>query len=175
MTTQPTRPGKADAHAASRAASRGAGGGIAPGERRLGYAATAAQLGALAVLAVRAGGIPRPLGARVALAGAVALALWALASMGRRTFRVTPDPRPGGALATRGPYRWIRHPMYTSVALAAVAWGVSGDDGVSAAALAVLAGALTVKIHLEERFLARTYPGYDALRAKTRRLIPFLF
>jgi len=74
---------------------------------------------------------------------AVLLLLWARVTFGRRSFHVVADPTAGG-LVTWGPYRHIRHPIYTAVCLfvwAAVAghwsWGAGLGGGL------VLAGALT--------------------------------
>src|SRR5580765_5311613 len=62
---------------------------------------------------------PNPLvvGAQVA---AAALMVWARVAFGARSFHATADPTAGG-LVTRGPYRFIRHPIYTAACLFAVA------------------------------------------------------
>ena len=49
----------------------------------------------------------------VFLIAGLALALWAFISMRRSNFSVMPEPVSGGELVERGPYRLIRHPMYT--------------------------------------------------------------
>ena len=70
------------------------------------------------------------------------LAVWALAANRPGNFNIRPTPRPGGALVTSGPYRWVRHPMYTSVLMAAAAAAVKShqivDSGLWFALLAVL-------------------------------------
>ena len=47
---------------------------------------------------------------------AAALMVWARATFGIRSFHATADPTEGG-LVTSGPYRIIRHPIYTAVCL----------------------------------------------------------
>src|SRR5215475_14245492 len=47
---------------------------------------------------------------------AVALMAWARVTFGRRSLHATADPTAGG-LVTTGPYRYIRHPIYTAVCL----------------------------------------------------------
>src|SRR6187401_3441285 len=47
---------------------------------------------------------------------AFALFLWARITFGRRSFHVVADPTAGG-LVTDGPYRYIRHPIYTAFCL----------------------------------------------------------
>ena len=55
--------------------------------------------------------------------------------------RSTPVPEPNGeGMSARGIYAWVRHPMYTSVVIAAL--GVAAARGASAAwVLAVVLGA----------------------------------
>jgi protein-S-isoprenylcysteine O-methyltransferase Ste14 len=45
---------------------------------------------------------------------AVALMVWARRSFGRRSFHASASPTEGGVI-TSGPYRWVRHPIYSSV------------------------------------------------------------
>src|SRR5204862_7429710 len=45
---------------------------------------------------------------------ALLLFLWARITFGRRSYHVVADPTEGG-LVTRGPYRYIRHPIYAAI------------------------------------------------------------
>ena len=45
--------------------------------------------------------------------GAVLLMIWACLTFGGRSFHARADPTAGG-LVTTGPYRYIRHPIYTA-------------------------------------------------------------
>jgi protein-S-isoprenylcysteine O-methyltransferase Ste14 len=47
---------------------------------------------------------------------AVVLLVWARATFGWRSFHAAANPTRGG-LVTNGPYRYIRHPIYTAVCL----------------------------------------------------------
>src|SRR5690242_9779288 len=47
---------------------------------------------------------------------AAALMIWARLTFGLRSFHATANPTEGG-LVTTGPYRFIRHPIYTAVCL----------------------------------------------------------
>lgn len=50
------------------------------------------------------------------------LGLWAVLRLRPRSVRVVlPDVPRNAPLVTRGPYRWIRHPMYTAVLLITLA------------------------------------------------------
>ena len=105
---------------------------------------------------------------------AVALMLWARVTFGRRSFHAVANPTAGG-LVTNGPYRLIRHPIYTAVCL--FTWsGVLSHWSWSSALLGfvVLAGAL-VRLFIEEPMVSKQYPEYRAYSSRTWRMIPFVF
>ena len=145
---------------------------------RLGKALVATQLALIATLAVLA--LPpflqgrAPLGAWGLAVASALLGLWALAHNRPGNFNIRPMPREGGRLVCTGPYRWIRHPMYTAVIAcgAACAWAAgSGWGWLAAAALAVV---LAVKAVLEERWMLQWHPGYPAYCKGTRRFLPLV-
>lgn len=138
----------------------------------------AAQLALLGLLAglgtpglLRGAWPPDALG--LAAAG-VALGLWALSANRPGNFNIRPVPHPRGQLVESGPYRWIRHPMYTSLMLAglAVARGTGGPW--SWLALLALVGVLLAKARLEEALMRQRHPGYAAYAARTGRFLPFV-
>lgn len=134
------------------------------------------QFGLLAVLGGRAVLASPAISLEVVamLAGSAVLALWALDANRPGNFNIRPTPRHGGTLITSGPYRWIRHPMYTSVLLAAAAAAVTSFEPVDALLWLALMGVLLAKSSLEERALARRFPGYQDYRVRTTRFIPWL-
>ena len=154
---------------------------MTPSGQRLGSALVALQFGLMALIAWLAGPAflrcpVQPVAWAVALC-AVAVGGWALSVNRPGNFNIRPTPRPGGQLVQTGPYRWIRHPMYTAILLAAVA-GLLGADathqpGVAGAAVA-LAVVLRFKAEVEERWMLLQHPAYaDYLRA-TWRFVPGL-
>ncbi|HMP72479.1 MAG TPA: methyltransferase [Kiritimatiellia bacterium] len=106
------------------------------------------------------------------ISGGAALGVWALATMKFRYLRVMPEVHPEGRLLIHGPYRWVRHPMYSSLLLCSA--GVVGGDpqGPRLAALAGLVVVLVVKLTREERMLREAFPDYAAYEEKTKRLVP---
>lgn len=101
----------------------------------------------------------------------VAIGLWAAARLGRG---LTPSPLPNGQveLVTLGPYRWVRHPMYTAVMVIAAAIAIrAGSIAVVAQAIALVA-LFNAKARWEEDRLAATFAGYDAYMAATPRFLP---
>ena len=88
---------------------------------------------------------------------------------------LTPIPQPNGTgLKARGVYRWVRHPMYTSVLVACVGIAVSRGSTVVWLLVLILALFFEVKTRLEERFLIEEYDGYASYAARTGKFIPGL-
>jgi protein-S-isoprenylcysteine O-methyltransferase Ste14 len=114
---------------------------------------------------------PLGVGAQVT---AVGLMIWARMTMGLRSFHATADPTDGG-LVTSGPYRFIRHPIYTSICLFCSA-AVLAHPSLSTVVLGVLVmvGAF-VRMTAEERLLVQRYPGYRLYASATKRMVPYVF
>lgn len=108
-------------------------------------------------------------------AAGVALGLWAVATMGLRHLRPTPEPAEGARLLRHGPYRWIRHPMYTATLLVAGALVLDQLSPARAAIWFGLAAVLVVKLRLEEELLLGRFPDYADYARRTRRLVPGLW
>ena len=116
---------------------------------------------------------PQPIAIALQLI-AVALMVWARITFGRRSFHAAANPTAGG-LVTTGPYRFIRHPIYTAVclfgwsaivvhwSLVSVAWGIL-----------LLLGAL-MRMMCEEYLVKQTYPEYIEYAKVTKRMVPYLF
>jgi protein-S-isoprenylcysteine O-methyltransferase Ste14 len=107
-------------------------------------------------------------------AAAVGLMLWARVVFGRRSFRVSTSPADGG-LVRSGPYRWIRHPIYTAVCLFAAAC-VVGHPSWFALSMAGLVGAGSLaRLLAEEKHLRVQYPEYADYARQVKRMVPFVF
>lgn len=102
----------------------------------------------------------------------LALVVWAVLVFGRG---VTPSPMPSGKaqLQTRGPYRWIRHPMYTGVIILMAGSALGRRNWLAAVLWIVLVTFFITKMRWEERRLVETYPGYHSYRMTVPALVPF--
>jgi protein-S-isoprenylcysteine O-methyltransferase Ste14 len=98
-------------------------------------------------------------------------AVWSLRSLGRNVSVIAQARK----LVVGGPYRWVRHPLYTG-------------EIVSSLGLALTAGSLTALIIWfgfcvlqgyralrEEQLLVGALPGYRGYQARTAALLPGLF
>jgi protein-S-isoprenylcysteine O-methyltransferase Ste14 len=99
---------------------------------------------------------------------------WARVTFGRRSYHVVADPTEGG-LVTRGPYRYIRHPIYAAFCLftsAGVAAHFSWSTGLCGA---LVLGSALIRIYCEESLVAARYPEYAQYSVTTWRMIPYVY
>lgn len=132
-----------------------------------------ALLAALAQPALRHGTAPAAAWVLWALAGLVGA--WALWANRPGNFNIRPLPRAGGQLVQHGPYRWIRHPMYTSVGCYAAGCAAAAATAPAWGAALALAVVLAGKAALEERWMAEAHPGYAEYRRRSWRFVPWVF
>jgi protein-S-isoprenylcysteine O-methyltransferase Ste14 len=86
-----------------------------------------------------------------------------------------PYPKDGASLVTTGPYRLVRHPIYSGGLVAAVGWALAVQGWLTLAYVIVLFVFLDVKSRREERWLAEKFPTYAAYQHRVRKLIPFVY
>ena len=101
--------------------------------------------------------------------------LWAVLSIRLRQLRISPDIAPGAEFITRGPYRYIRHPMYLAVLLVALALILDRFTWSRGIAWIILLADLIAKLSYEERLLCARFPDYLDYRKRTKRLLPFVY
>ncbi|MEX0828976.1 MAG: isoprenylcysteine carboxylmethyltransferase family protein [Nitrospirales bacterium] len=103
------------------------------------------------------------------------IGLWAFLAMGFRNLRAFPEIPQHGWLVVHGPYRWVRHPMYTSLLVIALAWLIDQPLPFRVVLWVGLVVTLWVKLRYEERLLLARFHSYEEYRRQTKRLVPFLF
>ena len=78
-------------------------------------------------------------------------------------------------LIRSGPYRFVRHPIYTAIIGMFVGAAVVSGDVHAFLAVAVVTAAYLRKMRLEEQNLAQVFgPRYEEYRRETRALIPWV-
>jgi protein-S-isoprenylcysteine O-methyltransferase Ste14 len=94
---------------------------------------------------------------------------WSLASLGR-CFGIFPEVR---GLVTRGPYHWVRHPVYLGELVSGLGIAVAKPNALVLAFIAAFVVLQFWRMGLEERALSMSFPvEYPAYRARTGRLLP---
>jgi protein-S-isoprenylcysteine O-methyltransferase Ste14 len=111
-------------------------------------------------------------GAVLFLAGLV-LAVWARIYLGRNWgMPMTQKDEP--ELVTSGPYRFVRHPIYSGILLAVLGTSLA-TNLYWAIALIVIGAYFVYSARVEERLMSSSFPTvYPSYRAKTKMLIPFV-
>jgi protein-S-isoprenylcysteine O-methyltransferase Ste14 len=107
----------------------------------------------------------------VLLLAGTAWAVWSLRSLGRN-LSVIAQARD---VADRGPYRWIRHPLYVGEIVSSLGLTIAAH---SLAAIAVWLGICALQVYRavrEEQLLLAVLPGYGAYRIRTAALLPGIF
>jgi protein-S-isoprenylcysteine O-methyltransferase Ste14 len=78
-------------------------------------------------------------------------------------------------LIKSGPYRWVRHPIYSGLLLASAGVALESDRWVALIGLALVFAGLRLKSLIEERRMVDRFGDeYDRYRGSTSALIPFL-
>ncbi len=110
----------------------------------------------------------------VLCAAGVAFAIWARRHLGRNwgmpmTMRTEPE------LVTSGPYKFVRHPIYTGMLLALLGSAmVSGTVWLAVFVFVLIYFAYSART--EERLMSEKFPDkYAEYKKRTRMLIPFIF
>lgn len=81
----------------------------------------------------------------------------------------------GHHVVDTGPYRLVRHPIYTGIILASYATAIEKGTGLALIGAGVMVLGWYIKARLEERFLRQELgrEAYDAYAAHVPMLIPF--
>jgi protein-S-isoprenylcysteine O-methyltransferase Ste14 len=84
--------------------------------------------------------------------------------------------QPEHRLVTNGLYGVIRHPSYLGLFVSVLGWGLAFRSGVGVVIAVVMLVVLLARIKAEERLLSQNFGAeYDAYRARTWRLVPYVY
>lgn len=109
------------------------------------------------------------------IAASVLLGVYTLLHNRLGNFNIRPEPKATAQLITTGPYRFIRHPMYSALLLAALAFAVAENIWLKVGLWIALALVLSTKASFEEILMSKKFTDYAAYRARSKRFIPFVF
>jgi len=102
-------------------------------------------------------------------------AIWARRVLGTN-WSAMPSIKKDHELIQRGPYRLVRHPIYTGLLLAVSGSCLAGGRVGNLWVVGTAAVLLIVKLKVEEALLARQFPeAYPQYRRRVKALIPFIY
>ena len=82
----------------------------------------------------------------------------------------------GHQLVERGPYRHVRHPIYSTILVMCLGTALAYNRLIGIVSLLLFLIGFLIKLKQEERLLLRHFPEeYPAYRARTKMLVPFVF
>jgi protein-S-isoprenylcysteine O-methyltransferase Ste14 len=96
------------------------------------------------------------------------LTIWSLGTLGR-SFGIFPEAR---SLVVRGPYRWVRHPVYLWEIVSGFALVISKPHPIAVVLFVAFVGLQYWRTIFEERALETAFPEYAEYRARVGRLLP---
>ncbi len=86
-----------------------------------------------------------------------------------------PYPKDNARLVDTGPYRLVRHPIYSGIILAAFGWALFVHGWLTFGYALLLFLFFDKKSRLEEGWLGVKYRDYTAYQKRVHKLIPFLY
>jgi protein-S-isoprenylcysteine O-methyltransferase Ste14 len=141
----------------------------------MGYIYTIFQFVGLGLIFSTPPFIPQSIIGKISLLLSFVIAVWAVLVFRRTKINVFPYLRPGSRLVRTGPYRYVRHPMYTSVLLFGLSYFIDSPNLLYFSYFTGLLVVVLLKIKFEEKQLANHFDNYNAEFFKTYRIIPCIY
>ncbi len=104
-----------------------------------------------------------------------AVGAWSVLAMRLGNLHILPEFKADHQLVTRGPYRVIRHPMYTAVLMAFGALVADDFTWPRAGIWIALVVVHLLKLRFEEQILRAHFADYSDYARRTKRLLPFVW
>lgn len=141
----------------------------------MGYLYTTIQFILLGLIFFTPPLIPDTLPALVILGVAVLLGLWAIWVFRHTRINIFPYLPKGAQIIQAGPYKYVRHPMYTAVMFFGLAYFVAQSNWYYIAYFFMLLFIVILKIRFEERQLIKYADEYEKKFFSTYRLFPCVY
>jgi protein-S-isoprenylcysteine O-methyltransferase Ste14 len=110
-------------------------------------------------------------GLSITVLGAV-FAIWSRVTLGRNWSSV-PQVKEQHELVMKGPYRIVRHPIYTGLILAVAGTELALGRGIGLFMVVLIFSSYWLKIGVEEKLMMETFPKeYPEYRRRVKALIP---
>ena len=102
------------------------------------------------------------------------IGIWALNHNQLGNFNIQPKHKEGSTLITTGIYKYIRHPMYTSVIVMMFSFFIANPTWLEGLLLLSLIIVLILKAKREEKHLSMAHSNYSSYCKKTKLFIPYI-
>jgi protein-S-isoprenylcysteine O-methyltransferase Ste14 len=113
-------------------------------------------------------------GAALLCVAGLAFTLWARATLGRNWSGIV-TLKEGHELIQRGPYRFVRHPIYTGVLTMSFATALVESRLAGFIGVLTMFASFWIKLEFEERLMLQQFPEqYAAYKQHVKRIIPFI-
>ena len=96
------------------------------------------------------------------------LAIWNI----RRALSPYPSPKAHAQLQTKGAFAFSRHPIYSSIIIGLMAWGILQENINQIVIAGILLFFFYIKARYEEKLLSDMFPEYKNYQKKTGMLFP---
>ena len=132
------------------------------------------QFGLISLMILFSKGVVHSFTAILIFTAGLLLGLWAISHNQRKNFHIRPELKEGCRLITSGAYKWIRHPMYSSVILMMLGVVLSTPTPIEFLLFFTLIIVLVLKAKREEKLWCRHDEAYIAYKNRTKLFIPYI-
>jgi protein-S-isoprenylcysteine O-methyltransferase Ste14 len=115
-----------------------------------------------------------PAAGTLLLALGLGFAVWARRHLGRN-WSAQVVVKEDHALVRSGPYRYVRHPIYTGILLAFLGMALTIGEWRALVGLAFVLLSFMVKSREEEGRMRETFPEYQEYQRRTAALVPYVY
>jgi protein-S-isoprenylcysteine O-methyltransferase Ste14 len=86
-----------------------------------------------------------------------------------------PHPKDDASHVQSGAYKFVRHPIYSGIILAAIGFAFVTNGTLTFLYILILFLFFDIKSRREEEWLTEKFPTYPAYQKQVRKLIPFIY
>ncbi|MEM7401763.1 MAG: isoprenylcysteine carboxylmethyltransferase family protein [Pseudomonadota bacterium] len=104
-----------------------------------------------------------------------AIGIWALCFNKVGNFSVYPEIKTHAKLITNGPYKFIRHPMYSALIIMMIGIALYNFHLMNLFGVTMVIFAVISKANEEEKLLLIKFPEYDKYQSSTKRFFPYIY
>ncbi len=103
------------------------------------------------------------------------LLLWSAWTMTYGKFRISEDISRKTRLMAKGPYRYIRNPIYSSLILITLSLILTDLNTLRVVVWLIMVGVTMLSIDRTEKRLAKELSDYSLYKQRTKRIIPYIY